>query len=109
MPTDAKLTLRRPSVWQIDLIHDADDAGIGWGFVREKGEGGLAATHKKHALTDTGADSIKRDHRAPDRTGVRGHGLHEQQFVCVEVGVLDGGHNITDDLSELHGAQPIET
>lgn len=105
----ATLRRRRPSGSQVNVIDDPDHAGVGRRFTGQERKGGFTSPNKKHAFAHTGADGVQSDNRPAHGTGISRDRLHEQQLVSVEIRVLHGGHDVADDLRQLHDAYPMVT
>jgi hypothetical protein len=85
------------------MIHDSDDPGVRRNLSRKKRKARFFSADEEHSFTDTGTDGIHRDERSPRRHAVRIQWLKHHQFDPVQVLILDGGYDVTDDSGELHG------
>src|SRR5207253_9096702 len=84
------------------VVHDADDARIGWNFGRVERKARLLAANEEHGLADARANRIHRDERPADVRSVGRDRLQHHQLDAREVVVLARDDDGANDFRELH-------
>jgi hypothetical protein len=90
---------------EIPAIDDAHDTRVNRCFCGQKWKRRFAPADEEHMLAHTRADGINRDERTSDWLPIGRDRLQHEQLVAVERSVLDAGHDVADDLRELHDRQ----
>src|SRR5262245_40777124 len=90
----------------VDVIDDADDAGVGRNFLRMERKAGFLPTHEKDRLTCTGTDRVDRNQRSTGRLQIGTERLQHHQPDAAQIAVLDRRDDIADDLRQLHVRTP---
>src|SRR5262249_28313350 len=88
------------------VIDDAHDPGVGRHLGGMKRKTGFLSAYEEHGLAHTGPDGVDGHDGSPDRRAIGANRLQDEQLHAHQVLVLARGHDVSEDLGELH-VQPI--
>src|SRR5260221_4379085 len=96
----------KSQLFQIPVVDDADDGGVGGRLGGIEGKRGLTPAHEEDVLPDAGPDRIERHERAAGGFARGRERLQDEHLEPGEAGILHRRHDFTQHPGELHGASP---
>src|SRR6188508_2660859 len=94
--------ISKSHLFQIPVVDDADDGGVGGRLGRIEREGSLTAAHEEDVLPDPGADRIERDQGAARRLARSRERLQYEHLEPREIGVFHDRDDFAEDAGEMH-------